>query len=118
VHEASAENERFRARLDQREVRDAALARGYGAASNATEVDGEVPTLQRMFSKRLRGYRAVGYTISDADDATAADMSIGPSHQTEVIVSRRCRSQGEPPRELLPGVEPPSFNHGDVRKFD
>jgi len=24
-------------------------------------VDADVPTLQRMFSKRLRGYRAMGY---------------------------------------------------------
>jgi superfamily II DNA or RNA helicase len=28
-------------------------------------VDADVPTLQRMFGKRLRGYRAMGYSIAD-----------------------------------------------------
>ena len=38
-------------------------------------VDADVPTLQRMFSKRLRGYRAMGYMIAaDAEDTTTSDL--------------------------------------------
>jgi superfamily II DNA or RNA helicase len=34
-------------------------------------VDSGVPTLTRMFNKRLRGYRAMGYAVEDASDTTA-----------------------------------------------
>ncbi|TMH64000.1 MAG: DEAD/DEAH box helicase [Betaproteobacteria bacterium] len=38
-------------------------------------VDADVPALQRMFSKRLRGYRAMGYMIAaDAEDTTTSDL--------------------------------------------
>ena len=41
-------------------------------------VDANVPTLQRMFSKRMRGYRAMGYSIAeDADDTTTFDLPLG-----------------------------------------
>jgi superfamily II DNA or RNA helicase len=33
-------------------------------------VDTEVPTLQRMFGKRLRGYRAMGYSIAGGPEET------------------------------------------------
>ncbi len=47
-------------------------------------VDSEVPALQRMFNKRLRGYRAMGYAIAaDCDEMTTADLPMthhsGPS---------------------------------------
>jgi superfamily II DNA or RNA helicase len=51
-------------------------------------VDGEVPALQRMFNKRLRGYRAMGYAIADADDATTADLPIAHhARRTSSLVS-------------------------------
>jgi len=41
-------------------------------------VDLEIPVLQRMYEKRLRGYRALGYVLrDDADDrSTEADMKL------------------------------------------
>lgn len=40
-------------------------------------VDAGVPTLQRMFSKRLRGYQAMGYMIAaGADDTTRSDPQV------------------------------------------
>ena len=41
-------------------------------------VDLEIPVLQRMYEKRLRGYRALGYVLrDDADDrSTDADMKL------------------------------------------
>jgi hypothetical protein len=35
-------------------------------------VDSSIPMLARMFEKRLRGYRALGYTIPEADTASAS----------------------------------------------
>ena len=37
-------------------------------------VDGEVPMLARMFEKRLRGYRSMGYEL---DSSTGQDSSRG-----------------------------------------
>jgi superfamily II DNA or RNA helicase len=34
-------------------------------------VDSSIPMLARMFEKRLRGYRALGYTIPEGDTASA-----------------------------------------------
>lgn len=49
-------------------------------------VDAEVPTLQRMFSKRLRGYRAIGYvTTADAEGMMTADLPM--HHRAESFVS-------------------------------
>ncbi|MCZ7564368.1 MAG: DEAD/DEAH box helicase [Burkholderiales bacterium] len=42
-------------------------------------VDADVPALQRMFSKRLRGYRAMGYSI--ADDPENSMTSGLPMHR-------------------------------------
>ncbi len=33
-------------------------------------VDRDVPVLARMFEKRLRGYRAIGYARGDDEDAS------------------------------------------------
>ena len=35
-------------------------------------VDSSIPMLSRMFEKRLRGYKALGYTIHEADIASAS----------------------------------------------
>jgi hypothetical protein len=35
-------------------------------------VDAHVPVLRRMFAKRAKAYRAMSYTIEDADQVTAA----------------------------------------------
>src|SRR6185312_9689275 len=51
-------------------------------------VDGKVPTLQRMFNNRLRGYRAMGYAIADADATTTAPLAIGAPG---LLVSQRHR---------------------------
>ncbi|TMH37792.1 MAG: hypothetical protein E6H66_01390 [Betaproteobacteria bacterium] len=49
-------------------------------------VDADVPTLQRMFSKRLRGYRAMGYMIvADAEDMTTSDLPI--HHRSKSLAS-------------------------------
>jgi superfamily II DNA or RNA helicase len=50
-------------------------------------VDGNVPVLQRMFIRRLRGYRVMGYTIAaDADDTATAHLPI-VAHQPRRIAS-------------------------------
>ena len=50
-------------------------------------VDANVQTLQRMFSKRLRGYRAMGYSIAeDAEDTTTFDLPLG-HHSTSLASS-------------------------------
>ena len=38
-------------------------------------VDAGVPTLMRMFNKRLRGYRAMGYQVADAA-CTVSNLSL------------------------------------------
>lgn len=49
-------------------------------------VDAEVPALQRMFSKRLRGYRAMGYvTTADAEKMMSVDLPM--HHRAESFVS-------------------------------
>jgi len=77
-------------------VKSAPAAPSYGNSDSITEaevriydyVDGEVPALQRMFNKRLRGYRAMGYAIADADDATTADLPIAHhGRRTSSLVS-------------------------------
>jgi len=40
-------------------------------------VDSSIPMLARMFEKRLRGYRALGYTIPEADTASGSADSQG-----------------------------------------
>jgi hypothetical protein len=35
-------------------------------------VDSSIPMLARMFEKRLRGYKAFGYTIPEADTASSS----------------------------------------------
>ena len=48
-------------------------------------VDANVPTLQRMFSKRLRGYRAMGYSIAeDAEDTATFDL---PMHHCSATLA-------------------------------
>jgi superfamily II DNA or RNA helicase len=38
-------------------------------------VDSDIPTLQRMFTKRLHGYRAMGYSIAnDPAETTTSDL--------------------------------------------
>lgn len=50
-------------------------------------VDGDVPVLQRMFIRRLRGYRVMGYTIAaDADETATAHLPI-VAHQSRRIAS-------------------------------
>jgi len=39
-------------------------------------VDASVPTLARMFNKRLRGYRAMGYTVADNARETVSSLSL------------------------------------------
>ena len=54
-------------------------------------VDADVPSMQRMFSKRLRGYRAMGYSVAaDAEDTGSLDL--------------RMRRQSEPFASSLPGI--------------
>jgi superfamily II DNA or RNA helicase len=57
-------------------------------------VDAGVPALQRMFDKRLRGYRAMGYTIAtDAEDTTTADLPIA-HHSRHVALSSTSMTTG------------------------
>jgi hypothetical protein len=59
-------------------------------------VDREVPLFQRMFEKRLRGYRAIGYARDDGplnDDAGSGD-STDDDRTTEtpaIPISRKTR---------------------------
>jgi len=39
-------------------------------------VDAGVPTLTRMFNKRLRGYRAMGYVVADGPAATVSSLPL------------------------------------------
>ena len=49
-------------------------------------VDADVPTLQWMFSKRVRGYRAMGYMIAaHAEDTTTSDLPM--EHRSTTLVS-------------------------------
>jgi superfamily II DNA or RNA helicase len=70
-------------------------------------VDGEVPIFQRMFEKRLRGYRAIGYVRDDApltDDAgsgTATGDAAAPAQTAAIPISRKTRRRRSvsPPRK-------------------
>ena len=55
-------------------------------------VDGSVPMLERMFRKRLRGYRAMGYAVEAAasDHYQCGGRRVGPVFE---------------PADLLPYVE-------------
>ena len=61
-------------------------------------VDREVPLFQRMFEKRLRGYRAIGYARDDSpldDDAGAGD-STGDAGTAEAPATPISRRTGRP----------------------
>ncbi|MGH7267331.1 MAG: TOTE conflict system archaeo-eukaryotic primase domain-containing protein [Candidatus Rokuibacteriota bacterium] len=61
-------------------------------------VDREVPLFQRMFEKRLRGYRAIGYARDDGpldDDARAGD-STGDAGTAEAPATPISRRTGRP----------------------
>jgi hypothetical protein len=38
-------------------------------------VDASIPMLARMFEKRLRGYKALGYSIHEPERRSAADAT-------------------------------------------
>ncbi|MBA3507871.1 MAG: DEAD/DEAH box helicase [Betaproteobacteria bacterium] len=48
-------------------------------------VDTDVPTLQRMFNKRVRGYRAMGYVIAADEDTTSFDLPM--HHRSDSFAS-------------------------------
>jgi superfamily II DNA or RNA helicase len=59
-------------------------------------VDREVPLFQRMFEKRLRGYRAIGYARDDGppnDDAGSGDATgdAGTGETPAISISRKTR---------------------------
>jgi superfamily II DNA or RNA helicase len=66
-------------------------------------VDREVPLFRRMFEKRLRGYRAIGYAAAEdwlkndtssrgsTGDDTAAEMPMVPNERRTVRTTRRRR---------------------------
>ena len=77
-------------------------------------VDREVPLFQRMFEKRLRGYRAIGYTPDDGPlnhDVGSGD-STGEDGTTETLaipISRKTRRRisGRRPRKAPPRIPAP-----------
>jgi superfamily II DNA or RNA helicase len=77
-------------------------------------VDREVPLFVRMFAKRLRGYRAIGYTPDTGplnDDVGSGD-STGDGGTTEtpaIPISRKTRRprSGRRPRKAPPRIPAP-----------
>ena len=77
-------------------------------------VDREVPLFQRMFEKRLRGYRAIGYTPDDgplnhdvgSGDSTGED---GTTETPAIPISRKTRRRisGRRPRKAPPRIPAP-----------
>jgi superfamily II DNA or RNA helicase len=57
-------------------------------------VDRQVPLFQRMFEKRLRGYRAIGYARDDGplnDNAGTDDATVGAIEAPATLTSRKTR---------------------------
>ncbi len=50
-------------------------------------VDRQVPVLARMFERRMRGYREIGYRIADSPGSASIDTSLdgGPAPTTEAL---------------------------------
>ena len=75
-------------------------------------VDREVPLFQRMFEKRLRGYRAIGYARDEGSRRDHPDAGVvsGDDPSTGTIpVSRRARRTGRgrrPKKKALPTATP------------
>jgi len=72
-------------------------------------VDREVPLFLRMFEKRLRGYRAIGYARDEGplnDDVGSGDPTIddGTVRAPAIPISRRTHgpSRGHGPRRASP----------------
>ena len=77
-------------------------------------VDREVPLFQRMFEKRLRGYRAIGYARDDGslnDDAGSGGPTVddGMTETSAIPISRKTRRRrsGRRPRKAPPHTPAP-----------
>ncbi len=77
-------------------------------------VDREVPLFQRMFEKRLRGYRAIGYARDDGslnDDAGSGGPTVddGMTETSAIPISRKTRRprSGRRPRKAPPHTPAP-----------
>ena len=74
-------------------------------------VDRQVPLFQRMFEKRLRGYRAIGYARDDGplnDDAGSGDATAdtATAETPATPISRRNRRRGSGGRPRKPRRAP------------
>ncbi len=77
-------------------------------------VDREVPLFQRMFEKRLRGYRAIGYARDDGllnDDTGSGNRAVddGTTETSPIPISRKTRRprSGRRPRKTPPRTPAP-----------
>jgi superfamily II DNA or RNA helicase len=71
-------------------------------------VDREVPLFQRMFERRLRGYRAIGYARDERpleDDAGSGDAT-GDAETPATPISRKSRRRGGGRRPRKPSRAP------------
>jgi superfamily II DNA or RNA helicase len=71
-------------------------------------VDREVPLFQRMFEKRLRGYRAIGYARDERpleDDAGSGDAA-GDAETPATPFPRKSRRRGSGRRLRKPSRAP------------